>query len=199
MKIAVIDFGAGNLHSICNSLRFLGHDYVVTDDKSVISSCDKIIFPGVGAFNDAVNMLHRKDLFGFIQEQARNKFFLGICLGMQLLFEKGYEFGITEGLGLIKGEVKPIVPKDGLKIPHMGWNALKLTGRDVILEGFENEYVYFVHSFCAYTSPENVSAYTEYGYDLTASVIKDNIRGFQFHPEKSGRIGLKLLNNFCEL
>ena len=204
--IAIIDYGVGNLFSLKSSFAFINEEAVVTGDKKTIEKCDRIILPGVGAFADAAMKLEASGLGEVVREQAEaGKPILGICLGMQLLFDKSYEYGEHRGLGLIKGSVKPIadaVDKD-LKIPHIGWNSLifpkdreksplyKYTG--------EGDFVYFVHSFYAAGCDESVTALTEYGAMLTASVQNKNVYGAQFHPEKSGNVGLGILKAFCEI
>ena len=204
--IAIIDYGVGNLFSLKSSFAFINEEAVVTGDKKTIEKCDRIILPGVGAFADAAMKLEASGLGEVVREQAEaGKPILGICLGMQLLFDKSYEYGEHRGLGLIKGSVKPIadaVDKD-LKIPHIGWNSLifpkdreksplyKYTG--------EGDFVYFVHSFYAADCDERVTALTEYGAMLTASVQNKNVYGAQFHPEKSGNVGLGILKAFCEI
>ncbi|HIW26092.1 MAG TPA: imidazole glycerol phosphate synthase subunit HisH [Firmicutes bacterium] len=204
--IAIIDYGVGNLFSLKSSFAFINEEAVVTGDKKTIEKCDRIILPGVGAFADAAMKLEASGLGEVVREQAEaGKPILGICLGMQLLFDKSYEYGEHRGLGLIKGSVKPIadaVDKD-LKIPHIGWNSLifpkdreksplyKYTG--------EGDFVYFVHSFYAADCDESVTALTEYGAMLTASVQNKNVYGAQFHPEKSGNVGLGILKAFCEI
>ena len=204
--IAIIDYGVGNLFSLKSSFAFINEEAVVTGDKKTIEKCDRIILPGVGAFADAAMKLEASGLGEVVREQAEaGKPILGICLGMQLLFDKSYEYGEHRGLGLIKGSVKPIadaVDKD-LKIPHIGWNSLifpkdreksplyKYTG--------EGDFVYFVNSFYAADCDESVTALTEYGAMLTASVQNKNVYGAQFHPEKSGNVGLGILKAFCEI
>ncbi len=202
--IAIVDYGVGNLFSLCSSLEMIGAESVVTSDPAVLHAADKIILPGVGAFEDAIAKLRRGGLDKVVCEEAKNgKPLLGICLGMQLLFEKSYEFGEFEGLGLIEGAVRPIadvIPTD-YKIPHIGWNALHLVGEKSPVFKYLNEgdYVYFVHSFYAADCEKNVIATSEYGAELTAAVAKDNIFGCQFHPEKSGPVGLSILKAFAEL
>ena len=200
--IVVIDYGVGNLFSLVSSLKAVGANAIVSGDKEIIEKADKIIFPGVGAFGDAVNKLKENGLFDLIKKKAKEGvFLLGICLGMQLLFEKSYEFGEHEGLGLIKGEILPL-KQDlfvDLKIPHIGWNSLQIIKKDRILKDVKDgDHVYFVHSFYARVS-ENTSSKTEYGSSVTASVSNGNVYGCQFHPEKSGDVGLKILKAFCEL
>lgn len=201
--IAVIDYGVGNLFSLCSSLKYLDIDSIVTRDKNIIEKADKIILPGVGAFGDASNKLKETGMFDFLKEQAASgKPFLGICLGMQLLFEKGYEYGEHEGLGLIKGKVVPIesVLKEPLKIPQMGWNKLDIVKKDALLKYTnQNDYVYFVHSYFATDCDESISSTTEYGATITASVSNNNVFGAQFHPEKSGTVGLNMLKAFNEI
>lgn len=197
--ISIIDYGAGNLFSVKNALDYLNIPSVITNEKSIIGQSDKMILPGVGAFPDAMKMLNAAGLTGFIKEQSKQKPLLGICLGMQILFEKGFEFGETEGLGLLGGSVIKMMPK-GLKIPHMGWNSLVKLNECPLLSGVpENSYVYFVHSYRAETPDDAIAAYTEYGERIPALVFKDKVFGAQFHPEKSGNTGLKILKNFGEL
>ncbi len=200
--IVVVDYGVGNLFSLVSSLKAVNADVIVSGDKEVIATADKIILPGVGAFGDAVNKLKESGLFDVIIKRAKEGVaLLGICLGMQLLFEKSYEFGEHEGLGLIEGEILPLKEdiSDSLKIPHIGWNALKILKKDGILkEVADGDHVYFVHSFYARVN-ESTSSQTEYGREVTASVSKNNVYGCQFHPEKSGEVGLKILKAFCEL
>ena len=200
--IVIIDYGVGNLFSLKSSLDSIGAETVISGDIDVIKKASKIILPGVGAFCDAVKKLKDSCLFDLIIEEANNKKpILGICLGMQMLFEKSFENGEYEGLGLIKGEVRPIkeiIPED-YKVPQIGWNYLKFNNEKHPLFKYikEEDYVYFVHSyygaFC-----DSVIAYTEYGAPITAAVAKDNVMGCQFHPEKSGDVGLNILKAFCE-
>lgn len=202
--VAIIDYGVGNLFSLKSSLEYIGAEVVVTSDKAVIHSADKLILPGVGAFEDASKKLRESGMADLITEEAKSgKYIMGICLGMQLLLEKSFEYGEHEGLGLIKGEIRPIsevIPKD-LKIPHIGWNALDFKGeKSRIFKYIKNgDFVYFVHSYYGAKCEENVIATSDYGYALTAAVEKDNVFGCQFHPEKSGDVGLKILKAFCEL
>ena len=201
--IAIVDYGVGNLFSLCSSFAAVGADATVTADPDVIRSADKIILPGVGAFGDAAEKLRRSGLADVVREEAnRGKPLMGICLGMQLLFEKSFEYGEHEGLGLIPGEIRPIadvIPKD-LKIPHIGWNALHFQKSSPLFKYLkENDCVYFVHSFYAANCEESVLATAEYGAELTAAVAKDNVFGCQFHPEKSGSVGLNILRAFCEM
>ena len=202
--VAIVDYGVGNLFSLKCSLNAIGVESVVTSDKEVLKSADKIILPGVGAFGDAAKKLRDSGLSEFVKEMAREgKPLLGICLGMQLLLEKGYEYGEHEGLGLIPGVIVPIketIPEE-LKIPHIGWNALKFKGEKSPIFKYINDgdFVYFVHSFHGAQCDADTIAVTEYGATLTAAVAKDNVFGCQFHPEKSGEVGLKILKAFCEL
>lgn len=201
--IAIIDYGVGNLFSLSSSLKALGAEVVITGDKQVIAAADKIILPGVGAFEDAAKKLKDSGLDELIINLAnKGKYLLGICLGMQLLFEKSYEFGCHDGLSLIKGEVIPMSDNlpDNLKIPHIGWNSLEFVGNSPLFKYIKDgDFVYFVHSFYADKCDDSVIATTDYGKNITAAVAKDNIFGCQFHPEKSGEIGLKILRAFCEL
>ena len=197
--IGIIDYGAGNLKNVYNALLRLGFDSVITNDKDVLSKCDKLIIPGVGAFGDGMEGLVENDLIDFIDNWVEeDKYLLGICLGMQLLFEKSYEMGEYEGLGYIKGEIVPFnIPKE-YKVPHMGWNELVINREDSIVKGINNgEYVYFVHSYHAdKMNEENLIAYSEYYYKVPAIVRNGNVIGMQFHPEKSDKTGEKLLLNF---
>lgn len=202
--IAIIDYGVGNLFSLKSSFDAIGAKTVVTGDAKIIKSCDRVILPGVGAFRDAAKKLKSSGLDAVVNELAKEgKPIMGICLGMQLLFEKSFEYGEYEGLGLIKGEVRPISERvpEKLKIPHMGWNALEFTGAKNPLFKYINEgdCVYFVHSYSAVNCDDSVIALTEYGVPLTAAVAKDNVFGCQFHPEKSGAVGLNILKAFCEI
>ena len=198
--IAIIDYGVGNLFSLKSSLAQLGQDTVVTADPDTIRKADRLILPGVGAFGDAMDKLVATGLVPVIRAEAEKKPLLGICLGMQLLFEKSYEYGEHLGLGLIPGEIRPIaeVIPAGLKIPHIGWNALSFRKSSPLFgELKEGDFVYFVHSFHAVHCSESVSAVTEYGGTLTAAAEKDHVFGCQFHPEKSGEKGLAILKAFC--
>ena len=199
--IAIIDYGVGNLFSLTQSLKKIGAESVVTSDVAVIESSDKLILPGVGAFGDAAQKLKESGLDSVIKcEVAKGKPLLGICLGMQLLFDRSFEYGEHDGLGLIKGEVLPLSDYvSGLKIPHMGWNSLEFVDNNPIFKGLrQGEYVYFVHSYFAKCG-EGLSAVTDYGIKVTAEVRKDNVYGVQFHPEKSGTAGLEILKAFNEL
>lgn len=201
--IAIIDYGVGNLFSLSSSLKAIGAHTIITGDPEIIKKADKLILPGVGAFGDAAEKLRQNCLDEIVIKEAQNeKPLLGICLGMQLLFEKSFEYGEHKGLGLIKGEVVPMqgkIPED-LKIPHIGWNALKFHKPSPIFKYInEGDCVYFVHSFYAENCDDSLIASAEYGKDLTAAVARENIFGCQFHPEKSGDVGLKILKAFCEL
>ncbi len=197
--IAIIDYGAGNLFSVKNALDFLQKESTITEDVQEIRKADAMILPGVGAFPDAMRMLKEKGLDKVICEEAQRKPLLGICLGMQMLFETSYEFKETKGLGLLEGSVVPI-DGGGLKIPHMGWNNLTVLNPCKMTEGLkEDAYVYFVHSFRAETKDENISCYTVYNEKIPALVQKGFVYGAQFHPEKSGSVGLGLLEKFADL
>ena len=195
--IAIVDYGAGNIFSVKNALDYLGLENRLTSDKEFIKSADEIILPGVGAFPSAMKMLENSGLVETIKSEATKKPFLGICLGMQLIFEKGYEFEECDGLGLIKGSVLKMENTD-LIIPHMGWNKLEILNNCKLLDGLgDNEYVYFVHSYKAECDDKNISAYCEYGGRVPALVHDGKyVYGAQFHPEKSGETGLKILKNF---
>ena len=201
--IAIIDYGVGNLFSLESSFAAIGAEVTVTADPAILRTADKLLLPGVGAFEDAAKKLRQSGLDNLIKELAHGgKPLLGICLGMQLLFDKSYEYGCHEGLGLIPGAVKPIadvIPKE-LKIPHIGWNALHFQKVcPIFKETKDGDCVYFVHSFYATGCEEFTVANAEYGAALTAAVAKDNVYGCQFHPEKSGAVGLKILKAFAEL
>ena len=200
--VAVIDYGVGNLFSLLSSLKAIGADAVITNDINTIKNADRIILPGVGAFEDAAKKLFESGLHEVIIEEAKNgKPLMGICLGMQLLFERSFEYGEHKGLGLIKGDILGFEGKidKSLKIPQIGWNALKLTKKDCSLWKYikEGDYVYFVHSYFAELSDATASS-SEYGIEFTAAVSDGNIYGCQFHPEKSGDVGLNILRGFCE-
>ena len=200
--IAIIDYDAGNLKSVEKALVFLGEKPVVTRDPKEILRADHVILPGVGAFGDAMENLTKFDLVHVIKEAADRKIpFLGICLGLQLLFEGSEETPGVEGLGILKGNILRIPAAEGLKIPHMGWNSLHLENDGRLFKGIaENSYVYFVHSYYLKAEEEQiVKASTEYTTHIHASVEKDNIFACQFHPEKSSDVGLKILKNFVEL
>ncbi len=196
----IIDYGAGNLFSVKNALDFLGIDNKITGKAEDLHNADKLILPGVGAFPDAMKMLNETGLTKVIKEEAGKKPLLGICLGMQMLFEKSFEFGETSGLGLIKGSVKLMNPEGELPIPHIGWNSLEKNMECPLLKRCgEGEYVYFVHSYAAECSGNNVAAYCDYGMKVPALVFSGNVYGAQFHPEKSGETGLNILRCFNEL
>ena len=202
--IAIIDYGVGNLFSLQSSFAAIGKEAVVTADPAVIRSADRVILPGVGAFEDAARKLRESGMADLVKEQAAaGKPIMGICLGMQLLFDESYEYGRHAGLGLIPGAVKPIadVIPAGYKVPHIGWNALSFVGEKSKLFRYLNEgdCVYFVHSYYATDCDGAVTSTAEYGAPLTASVEKGNVYGCQFHPEKSGAVGLSILKAFCEL
>ncbi len=201
--VVIIDYGVGNLYSLKSSFKAIGVEVITSGDKEIIEKADKIILPGVGAFEDAAKKLFDSGLAEVVVNQAKKGVpLLGICLGMQLLFDKSLEYGEHKGLGLISGEIRPIsevIPKN-LKIPHIGWNALSLKGNSEIFKYLtDGDCVYFVHSFYGAKCDESVIATTEYGAMLTAAVQKDNVYGCQFHPEKSGSVGLSILKAFCEL
>ena len=199
--VGIIDYGVGNLFSLQSSFKAIGEEAFVSGDAAELMKADRLVLPGVGAFEDAANKLRASGLDGFVRQQAAaGKPLLGICLGMQMLFEKSYEYGEHEGLGLLKGQVVPMAGKINpeLKIPHMGWNALEVKqGR--LLADVDGQYVYFVHSFFAEGCEESLSAVTEYDIPITAAVEQGNIFGCQFHPEKSGNVGLSILRKFCSL
>ncbi|MDO4265139.1 MAG: imidazole glycerol phosphate synthase subunit HisH [Eubacteriales bacterium] len=204
--IAIIDYGVGNLFSLTSSFREIGKEAVPTRDEKLIRTADRLILPGVGAFGDAARKLRESGMFDLVREEAeRGKPVLGICLGMQLLFERSFEYGEYEGLGLVKGEVRPFEPLVGekLDIPHIGWNALsfpKEREKSPVFCGIEEgDCVYFVHSYAGFDCDDSLIAWTEYGIPLTAAVQQENVYGMQFHPEKSGSIGLRILKNFAEL
>lgn len=199
---AIIDYGVGNMFSLVSSLRAVGSEAVITSDASALAGAERIILPGVGAFEDAAKKLRNSGMVPALMEQIRlGKPVLGICLGMQLMFEKSFEYGEHEGLGLIKGAVRPLADyAKGLKIPHMGWNALKFTRQHPLFRYIEEgSCVYFVHSYFAADCEDSVIAAAEYGIDVTAAVASGNVMGCQFHPEKSGAVGLNILRSFCEM
>ena len=201
--IGIVDYGVGNLFSLEQSFRAIGADVTVTADPEVLRRADKILLPGVGAFGDAAEKLRQSGLDKVVVEQADSgKPLLGICLGMQLLFEEGHEYGCHKGLGLISGQVKPIadVIPQGLKIPHMGWNRLDFTRDSRLFANIhDGDFVYFVHSYYAANCDTDTIAIAQYGVPLTAAVEKGNVSGCQFHPEKSGTVGLEILRAFCEM
>lgn len=200
--VGIIDYGVGNLFSLRSSFDAIGAQVTVSSDPEVLRKADHILLPGVGAFEDAVKKLRESHLDEMVYEAVREgKPLMGICLGMQMLFERSFEYGAHQGLGLLKGEVIPmagLLPKE-LKIPHMGWNALHITKPNgkLFANTKEGDYVYFVHSYFADGCEDSLAARTEYGQWLTAAVEKDNIFGCQFHPEKSGEVGLNILRAFC--
>lgn len=199
--IAIIDYGVGNLFSLKSSLGMIGAQAVVTGDAAALAAADRLILPGVGAFGDARARLAQSGLDeALCREAERGKPILGICLGMQMLFDRSYEYGEHRGLGLIPGEVVEMAPRlpAGLKVPHIGWNALHIARPHPLLRGVKDgDCVYFVHSFFADRCAPAVIATAEYGIELTAAVARGNVMGCQFHPEKSGRVGLALLRAFC--
>ena len=201
--VAIVDYGVGNLFSLECSLNAIGAEVVITADPEVLRRADQVLLPGVGAFEDAAKKLRSTGLDVVLKELAASgKPLLGICLGMQMLFEKSYEYGEHEGLGLIPGQVVPmegVIPAD-YKIPHIGWNALHFTKDSPLFSGIQDgDCVYFVHSYYAADCGDAVTATAEYGAPLTAAVEKGNVYGCQFHPEKSGKVGLSILKAFCEL
>ena len=202
--VAIIDYGVGNLFSLKSSFAAIGEEATVSADHSVLRAADRLILPGVGAFGDAAKKLRESGLDKVLLEEVeKGKPLMGICLGMQMLFEKSFEYGEYEGLGLIKGEIRPIssvIPEE-LPIPQIGWNALRIKGdKHPIFKYIEDgDCVYFVHSYYGSNCSESVIADTEYGAYLTAAVAKDNVCGCQFHPEKSGKVGLAILKAFCEM
>lgn len=201
--IAIIDYGVGNLFSVKSSFKYIGYDAVVTGDKEIIEKCDKILLPGVGAFEDAIAKLRETGLDKVLIEQAnKGKKIMGICLGMQLLFEYSYEFGTHRGLGLLKGSVVGMKGKipENLKIPHIGYNPLIFKREHPLFKYIKNgDCVYFVHSYYAEGCEDSLLATCEYGKELTAVCGKENVMGCQFHPEKSGDVGLNILRAFCEM
>jgi len=201
---AIIDYGVGNLFSLTQSLKAIGSDAVVTNKEDEIRKADRIILPGVGAFEDAVKKLYSTGLVQVIMNEVSNgKPLLGICLGMQLLFDKSFEYGEHKGLGLIPGEVVPLegAINPALKVPHIGWNKLNKTDIDEPLFNnlTQDSYVYYVHSFYEKTDKKYITGVSEYGIEVTGSVRYKNVIGMQFHPEKSGRTGLSILKSFCDL
>ena len=201
--IAIIDYGVGNLFSLKSSFAAIGQEAIVTSDPAVIHAADRLILPGVGAFEDAAKKLRDSGMAEIIRsETAAGKPLMGICLGMQLLFDKSYEYGEHEGLGLIHGCVRPIaeIIDPDLKIPHIGWNALIVKKQSELFRYLnEGDCVYFVHSYYAADCAESTTATAEYSAELTASVESGNVYGCQFHPEKSGDVGLNILRAFCEI
>ncbi len=199
---AIIDYGVGNLFSLVSSFHKIGEDACVTADKEVLKKADRIILPGVGAFCDAINKFNASGLADCLREEIKKgKPVMGICLGMQLLFDKSYEYGEYKGLELLHGVIKPIADEvENLKIPHMGWNTLKFKKAHPLFKYInEGDCVYFVHSYYAADCEDSVIASAGYGVDITAAVARDNLLGCQFHPEKSGEVGLNILRAFCEM
>ena len=198
----IVDYGVGNIFSLVSSLDMIGERAVLAKDEKTLDACDRVILPGVGAFGDAKAKLDASGMGEAVLRQVKKgKNLLGICLGMQMLFDKSYEFGEHAGLGLIRGSVRPIsdvIPKD-LPIPHIGWNALKIKEHPIFRYVKSGDFVYFVHSYYGAECDGSVIATTEYGAELTAAVADGNVTGVQFHPEKSGRVGLDILRAFCEM
>lgn len=200
--IAIIDYGAGNLQSVKKAFDFIGAESVITNDPEVILSADKILLPGVGSFGDAMDSMEKNGLVETVKECALSgKPFLGICLGLQLLFEESEESPGVKGLGIFKGKIKKFSSDMGLKIPHIGWNSLEIKQNDTLFKDIpENAYVYFVHSYYLHAEDENdIATVTNYGIDFHSAVGKNNIFATQFHPEKSGDVGLQILRNFASM
>lgn len=201
--LVIVDYGVGNLFSLQSSFAFIGKEAIVSGDPDVIAQADRLVLPGVGAFGDAAEKLREKGIHKLIQKRAAEGVpMMGICLGMQLLFDTSLEYGCHEGLSLIKGTIRPIgeVIGEDLKIPHIGWNALHFYGEKHPIFRYieEGDHVYFVHSYYGADCKESLIATTEYGAELTAAVARGNVVGCQFHPEKSGQVGLNILRGFCE-
>lgn len=200
--IAIIDYGAGNIQSVKKALNYIGCDTFITNDKTKISNADGVILPGVGSFGDTMDSINSYGLKDSIIEYAKSgKPFLGICLGLQLLFPKSDESPDKDGLGIFDGDVNKIPSDTGLKIPHIGWNSLDIKKQDGLFKGIgKNPYVYFVHSYFLDAKDKNiVSAQTEYGVKIDAAIENNNVFAVQFHPEKSGETGLKILKNFADI
>ena len=197
--IAIVDYGVGNLKSVSNAMNFVGCSTKITGDAAELERADAILLPGVGAFPDAADKLREQGLDQVLIRQAEQKPILGICLGMQLLFDTGFEVRQSAGLGLVKGKADKIIT--GQKLPHIGWNSLRFPKESPLFQGFSGgEYVYFVHSYCGYVAQEeDAAAYTDYGVPVLAAVQRGNVFGCQFHPEKSGEVGLQILQHFGEL
>ena len=199
--VGIIDYGVGNLFSLRSSFAAIGAEAFVSGDPEELAKADRLVLPGVGAFEDAAKKLKESGLEEFVLRQAREgKPLLGICLGMQLLFEESHEYGVHKGLGILPGKVVAMGEKlpNELKVPHMGWNKLEVKGGR-LLANVDGEHVYFVHSFHAEGCGEAISATAEYGIPVTAAAERGNVFGCQFHPEKSGTVGLQILRNFCEM
>lgn len=204
--IGIIDYGVGNLFSLSSSLKHIGCEVVISNDEAVLKKASHIILPGVGAFEDAYAKLEKTGLIPFINEQvSEGKPFLGICLGLQLMFEESYEYGVHKGLGLIEGNIVSIKENldeknKMLKVPHIGWNCLEIKEENKLIEGIKDgDYVYFVHSYCAADCESSTVATANYGISIPAIVAKENVYGCQFHPEKSGTVGLNILKNFSKI
>lgn len=200
--IAIIDYGAGNLQSVKKAFDFIGAESVITDNPEIINACDRILLPGVGSFGDAMDSMHKSGLVETVKQNALSgKPFLGICLGLQLLFEESEESPGVKGLGIFKGKIKKFSSDMGLKIPHIGWNSLEIKQKDTLFKNVpENSYVYFVHSYYLHAEDENdVATVTNYGIDFHSAVGKNNVFATQFHPEKSGDVGLQILKNFASM
>ena len=200
--IAIIDYGAGNLQSVKKAFDFIGAESVITDNPEIINACDRILLPGVGSFGDAMDSMHKSGLVETVKQNALSgKPFLGICLGLQLLFEESEESPGVKGLGIFKGKIKKFSPDMGLKIPHIGWNSLEIKQKNTLFKNVpENSYVYFVHSYYLHAEDEeDVATVTNYGIDFHSAVGKNNIFATQFHPEKSGDVGLQILKNFASM
>lgn len=199
--VGIIDYGVGNLFSLQSSFRAIGEEAFVSGDPARLAEAQRLVLPGVGAFQAGAEKLRQSGLDAFVQDQAaRGKPLLGICLGMQLLFEKSFEYGEHRGLGLLPGQVVPMAGRlpAGLKVPHMGWNRLEGKGGRLLREA-DGQYVYFVHSYFAEGCGDALAAVAEYGIPITAAVERGNLYGCQFHPEKSGDVGLAILRKFCEV
>lgn len=200
--IAIIDYGAGNLQSVKKAFDFIGAESVITDNPEIINACDRILLPGVGSFGDAMDSMAKSGLVETVKQNALSgKPFLGICLGLQLLFEESEESPGVKGLGIFKGKIKKFSSDMGLKIPHIGWNSLEIKQKDGIFKNIpENSYVYFVHSYYLHAEDKNdIATVTKYGIDFHSAVGKNNIFATQFHPEKSGDVGLQILRNFASM
>lgn len=202
MTVAIVDYGMGNLHSVSKAVERLGYESLVTSDPAQIFAADSVILPGVGAFGDAMDQLRSSGLDGIVKKAAAGgQPLLGICLGMQLLFSGSEEHGVHTGLDMLPGSVVRFAPRDGYKVPHMGWNRLSFRQpQSPLLTGLEEGHVYFVHSYhVQMEQASDLLAVTDYGHPVTAVVGRDNVFGMQFHPEKSGELGMKLLGNFLQL